>query len=504
MGRQMQKVLKELWARKVVQFGVVYLGAAWMLLQVSGFVENALELPNWVDQIALVLLGLGFPVALILAWAQESQATPLDDEASSGQNSAAQDFEEELPHEKASIAVLPFVNMSDDPDKEFLADGMTEDIITRLSFSSHLSVISRTSTFEYKGQSVDVRKVGEALKVDYVAEGSVRPVGSHLRFTVQLINAQTGDHIWAEKYDRPAEDLFVIQDEVIDAITGALGIHLTRAETERAKYLKPESISAWEAVHRNGFLKSSSEDMRQELSDVVTEMLEVAEREPDYAPLQAAIAAGLAGNMLLGWSDDLFGDLARVDQHVQRALALAPEDNFNLFYCATTLSWNLRFDEALELCERSLKVNPNFVDIYFPYGFCLMLTGRFEEAEAAFNKAEAGGFPSAYPGWLQFYRGILYLISDRFSQAVFTLRDAAARMPSMEIVPMLLSWALFKLGRVEEAQAAVDDAIRRNPDYLHENAMLICDIHPDPEKKLQAQADITSMWPKDRLPEGVA
>lgn len=497
----MQKVLKEIWARKVVQFGVVYLGAAWMLLQVSGFVENALELPNWVDQLTLVLLGLGFPVALILAWAQESQANPIADTPEIEDGLAADTAEADVPHEKASIAVLPFVNMSDDPDKEFLADGMTEDIITRLSFSPHLSVISRTSTFEYKGQSVDVRKVGEALKVDYVAEGSVRPVGSHLRFTVQLIRTATGDHIWAEKYDRPAEDLFAIQDEVIDAITGALGIHVTKAEMERAKHLKPESLSAWEAVHRNGFVAASSEDMREELEAVVAEMMAVAEREPNYAPLQAAIAAGIAGRMLLGWSDDLFGDLERVDQHVKRALALAPEDNFNLFYCATTLGWNLRFDEAIELCERSLKGNPNFVDIYFPYGFCLMLTGRFEEAEIAFDKAEAGGVPVAYPGWLHFYRGVLYLISDRFSQAAFTLKDAAARMPSMEIVPMLLSWALFKVGRVEEAQAAVTEALARNPDYEYDNAMLICDIHPDPEKRRQAQVDITSMWPKDRLPQ---
>ncbi|MBL4708469.1 MAG: hypothetical protein JKY48_08540 [Flavobacteriales bacterium] len=147
--------------------------------------------------------------------------------------------------DKPSIAVLPFVNMSDDKDKEFFADGMTEDIITGLSCDSRLFVVARNSTFAYKGQSPDIRTVGQELGARYVLEGSIRPIGERLRITVQLIDSSSGMHVWADKIDRPVAELFDIMDEVVDNLVTALCANLGVAESHRAQRQRPEDLQAW-------------------------------------------------------------------------------------------------------------------------------------------------------------------------------------------------------------------------------------------------------------------
>jgi TolB-like protein len=151
---------------------------------------------------------------------------------------------------KPSIAVLAFANMSNDSEQEFLADGMTEDIITGLAASRHLFVVSRNSTFAYKGQSPDIRDVGRELGVRYVLEGSVRRVGDKLRVTVQLIETASGSHLWAEKYDRPVAEMFEVQDEVVARIGGSLVAQLSSAEWERSQREPPANLGAWELTQR--------------------------------------------------------------------------------------------------------------------------------------------------------------------------------------------------------------------------------------------------------------
>lgn len=203
--------LKELTRRKVWLFGGIYLALGWVLLQVAIAVETTLSLPGWVDQVTLVFMTIGFPFALLLAWAQENGATP-----QKSVESATPDLSEERP--SFSIAVLHFDDLSLDRSLEDIADGIPEDILTRLSSEIELKVAARNSSFAFKGASPNIQDVGKQLAVRFVLEGSVRKIGDKVRVTAQLINALSGDHLWSEKYDHLIDNLDVTLDEAVSRI----------------------------------------------------------------------------------------------------------------------------------------------------------------------------------------------------------------------------------------------------------------------------------------------
>ncbi|PHS26003.1 MAG: hypothetical protein COA85_06400 [Robiginitomaculum sp.] len=214
----MAEFFKQLWTRRVVQFGVLYLGVSWLVLQAAIAIEATAKLPDWIDQSVLVFLVLGFPLALLLAWAQDSKV-----KKDSGVDAL-------LPARstlgKPVLAVLPFSNFSSDQEQEHFADSLTEDLITALSKHDNLEVVARNSSFVFKGQSVDVRKAGAKLGADYVLEGSLRKANNVIRCTAQLIDAKTGHHLWAERDDRHVTDSLKAQDElsaaIVSGVRGAL------------------------------------------------------------------------------------------------------------------------------------------------------------------------------------------------------------------------------------------------------------------------------------------
>ncbi len=392
--QQLPDFFKELWKRKVVQFGAIYVGAAWLVLQAAIAIENTAKLPDWLDQTVLVFLVLGFPLVVLLAWAQDTTISNANSSPASPTDKG----------KKPGIAVLPFVNMSDDQENEYFADGMTEDIITGLSFSQHLSVKSRTSTFSYKGTSPDIREVGKTLGVAYVAEGSVRPMGDRIRITVQLIEAASGNHIWAEKYDRPTDALFDVQDEVIDAITSALGAGLTKAEANLARKLKPGSLSAWQVVQKALLLEFGYQEGKygSYLDDTIKAVREAAHKEPDYAYAHSLLAWLLNMKVTNGVSNNRRADLEEAKNHLRYGLSLAPEDPFNINLCAAALGYVGKNERAEKLCLKALHINPNFPDVYFTLAQVYAYVGRFEEAEEALDTLETmapNGLSSLYAPW---------------------------------------------------------------------------------------------------------
>ena len=257
--------INELKRRNVFRVGVAYVIVAWLLLQVADVVLNNIEAPDWVFQAVLLLVAFGFPFALIFAWAfeltpqglkKEKDIVPSDsvahltgrklDFAIIGLLAIAVVFlvvdnyvlredpaplvsdqiEPAIQAEEKSIAVLPFVNMSDDPGNEYFADGLSEELLNLLAKIPSLKVIGRTSSFAFKGKNEDLRLIGEALGVTTVLEGSVRKSGERVRVTAQLINVSDGSHIWSDTYDRTLDDIFAIQDDVAAAIIDALQIHV--------------------------------------------------------------------------------------------------------------------------------------------------------------------------------------------------------------------------------------------------------------------------------------
>lgn len=523
----MGEFFKQLWARKVVQFGAIYLGAAWVLLQVAIAVESTLNLPTWVDQVTLVLLIIGLPIALILAWAQESRIGPLLDGVMPVVSS--QGDKKGL----ARIAVLPFLNMSGDAEKEYFADGMTEDIITGIARNPHISVTSRTSAFAYKGEAVDVREAGKALGVDYVLEGSVRPMGDRIRITAQLIEAATGDHLWAEKYDEPTEQLFDVQDQVIAAITQTLGVQLVRAELSKSKG-NAKDLSRWQFLHVNNvFLTIGVDDkISQTNLDGPKKLQALLDREPDFAPGHAQCAWHHASIIINGFSDDTATHVEARDKHLARALTLAPNDPFVLMYAGGVNIYAGRFEEGVAQLERALELDPNLVEahLHLTMGYGGQL--RFEDAMAEFAKARAGGLMATHAPWLYFYEAVVRLMNldfDQFSplqmQAMSkmpgmdlprllqkatgaiasmttpgikeieeNLRQAVALMPGYELPAVLLAATYALMARRDDALKMRAHAMKINPDFKLENLDFLFSLAPDQRGIENTRGALQALW----------
>lgn len=500
----MADFFKQLWARKVVQFGALYLGASWVLLQVAIALEGTLNLPDWVDQATLAALGLGLPVALILAWFFDNDVP------------VAAVAPVMTAGGKPAIAVMPFINMSDDTEKEYFADGMTEDIISGLSLNPHLSVKSRTSTFAYKGQAIDIRKVASDLGVAYIVEGSIRPMQSRVRINAQMIDAASGDNIWSAKYDEPTEQLFDLQDEVINAITQTLGAQLTRVEVKRAR-AKTTNLSSWEFIHARNplFLVSDTQKThRQHNEEVLVELENMIKADPDYALLYACAAWNHATTQGLGWSSDVDYHKAQAQIKHERALVLAPDDPFNLVYCAGTADALGRPLEAIALAERALKINPNYAEAYLFVAAPYAHVGQFDRAFNAIEKARAGGVEATLGPWLAWHEALVRIfaliagegaivagkvVEPDVEKIVALLRDAVAGLPGWELPCVYLAAGLVMTGQVEPARAALAKALAINPDVtLADLARL---IGGDDVEKMGAQllSDLLlPIWPEGK------
>jgi adenylate cyclase len=278
---------------------------------------------------------------------------------------------------KPSIAVLPLVNMSGDPEQEFFADGLTEDIITELSRFRDLLVISRNSTFVHKGKAVKVQEVAREFGVEYVLEGSVRKAGGRIRVTVQLIDAETDRHIWAERYDRELEDIFAIQDEMTRAIVATLPGRLEAATHDRAKRKNTDNMAAYECVLTARVLHHRS--IREDNAEAQRLLDRALALDPDYAHAHAWKACVVGQSWIYGWCADNDAALQQVAEELEIALALDDNDSdVHRILAALNLTRN-DHDKAAYHQERALALNPNYDLVVVQQGELLTWLGRPEE-----------------------------------------------------------------------------------------------------------------------------
>ncbi|MFI5014228.1 MAG: adenylate/guanylate cyclase domain-containing protein [Hyphomicrobiales bacterium] len=286
---------------------------------------------------------------------------------------------------KPSIAVLPFLNMSDDTSQEYFADGLTEDIITDLSRFRDLFVISRNSAFVHKGKAVKVQEVAREFGVDYVLEGSVRKVGDRVRVTVQLIDAQTDRHIWAERYDRKLEDIFAIQDEVTGAIVATLPGRVEAATHERTKRKRTDNMAAYECVLAAKVLHHRS--VREDNAEAQRLLDRALELDPTYAHAHAWKACVLGQKATHGWGADRDSIFEQIAQELKIALALDDNDSDVHRILAALNLINNSHDKAAHHQERALALNPNYDLVVVQQGELLTWLGRPEEGIDWIKKA---------------------------------------------------------------------------------------------------------------------
>jgi TolB-like protein len=366
--------------------------------------------------------------------------------------------------DKASVAVLPFSNLSGDLDQEYFGDGMVDDIITGLSRIKWLFVIARNSTFAYKGRPVDVKQIGRELGVHYVLEGSVRKAADRVRITCQLIDAESGAHVWAERYDRKSEDIFALQDEIALSVVGAIEPTLRQAEVERVKRKRPDSLDAYDLVLR------AQPDVYSGMPDRSTRALVLLRRalalDPDYA-LAHGFAALAHHNCFLraGLHEE---DRAASIRHARAAIAHGQDDALALTFAGFSIGMDAHDrDAAFTAFDAALAVSPSTALTYICGSAILGWAG---EAERAIEWGQRAMRLSPFDPWAfaAFHAFMLgHFHRGRYEEAASAAYKAIQANPGHSISHVLLAAPLVKLGRLEEAKAAAARVLELQPAFRY-------------------------------------
>jgi adenylate cyclase len=371
--------------------------------------------------------------------------------------------EEALPlPDKPSIAVLPFTNMSNDPDQEYFSDGITEDIITALSKFRWFFVSARNSTFTYKGQAIDIKQVGRDLGVRYVLEGSVRKAGDRIRVTAQLIEAESGNHIWANRYDRVLADIFDLQDEMQQAIATAVEPELAGAEYERASRKSPKNLDAWDLCQQAFWhLNHRTREDAEKAAPLFEKAISI---DPSLARAYAGYARLLVNTVGFGWGTDR-------DELVSRALSLASEavrrddrDSFTHDSLGRALAFSGENDRAVREHRLALQLNPNSAYTYWALGELLLTAGQPEEG---LQQVELAQRLSPRDPLLFFFMSVKGLCLDRLgrtAEAERAHRQAISLKPTIFPPYVFLADFYVRHDRLSEARSIMADVMRQIPD----------------------------------------
>ncbi|MET3838349.1 adenylate/guanylate cyclase domain-containing protein [Bradyrhizobium sp. OAE829] len=373
------------------------------------------------------------------------------------------------PHiRKSSIAVLPFTNMSGDPEQEFFSDGISEDIITDLSKISGLTVIARNSSFTYKGRAVDIRAVGRDLGVGTVLEGSVRRAGARLRITAQLIDAATGAHLWAERFDRNMSDLFEVQDDITSRIVEALKVTMSPSEKARVAGSGTGNIDAYDCFLRGRDLiaigKTQSREVFEQARDF---LLQAIELDGDYAQAYAALAVAYVLNHQNRWTADSNTALRQAKQAADRAIEKDPQELLARSVAALVATFEADLARAKSEAEIALTLNPNSTEAYLCLGNIYIFSGQPLEAIPLIEKAMRLD-PTCTQQPLHLL-GVANLLAGKYETAAALLKHRILMVPKTDFSRAVLASALGHLGEIEEAQRVWRELMEINPHYTFKN-----------------------------------
>jgi adenylate cyclase len=387
-------------------------------------------------------------------WALSDEATGASQDRAVGSFGDAEGARPRLPlPDKPSIAVLPFTNLSGNPDQDYFADGMVEDIITGLSRIKWIFVIARNSSFVYRGKAIDVKQVGRELGVRYLLEGSVRKSGNRIRITAQLIDAESGTHIWADQYDRALDDIFSVQDELTTSVVGVIEPTLRKAEIERARRRRPDSLDAYDLYLRA--LPFTFTAMPQDADKGLTLLARAIELEPDYAAAHAMIAWCHEQRYLRGGLDEEVRQAAL--RHARAAIAVGGDDAAALATAAFVIAVvEYDYETATAAFDRSFALSSSSA---LALGFSSIVRAWKGDDALAVDHAERAirlspFDPLLYVPWI----GLAYahFAAGRFEEAATAASRASQSNPKFSMPYVLHAAALAKLRRREEARVVAD------------------------------------------------
>jgi adenylate cyclase len=390
----------------------------------------------------------------IRVWKWHPRATP----------ELAKAAEKPLPHvATASIAILPFTNMSGDPEQEYFSDGISEDIITDLSKIAGLTVIARNSSFTYKGRSVDIRTVGRELGVQSVLEGSIRRAGNRVRITAQLIDAGNGAHLWADRYDRDLTDIFAVQDDVTQRIVEALKITLSPAEKERLADSETHDVVAYDCVLRGREFMLGKEKNLGTFQQAIKYFKEALEHDPNYSVAYACLGFGYMFDYQNRWTEDPDKSLSIAKEYARQAIEKDPNEPLARCVSALAASYEKDLDRAKAEIEVALKLNPSLALAHNLRGTFWTFAGQPLEAIPEIEQAMRLD-PAVSPQFLHFL-GLAYLMAEKYETAAALLRQRIILVPNTDFSRAILTSALGHLGEIEDARRVWAELMDINPKY---------------------------------------
>jgi TolB-like protein/cytochrome c-type biogenesis protein CcmH/NrfG len=364
---------------------------------------------------------------------------------------------------RPAIAVLPFDNLSGDPEQEYFADGIAEDLITRLSALRRFPVIARNSSFTYKGKAVDVKHVGRELGVGYVVEGSVRKGPDRVRISAQLIDTATGAHVWAETYDRELQDIFVLQDEITEAIVACIGPEVVRAEWEHAIRKEPQDLDALDLVKRA--LWHYSKFTKADNAKAGSLFRQAAELDPNYAAASYGIALVLYVDLMSQWADSPSRAIEELKEAARRGVALDHADSLGQIALASACVLDGKADEAEAAFERAIQLNPSFADAHYFLGLWLARWARPEEAIEKIEKAIRLNPKDPLIHFYFYGLAVAHFVAERYEDAVAWSRKSLQVRNDYYLALATLAASLAHLGRIEKAKVVGEEVLQLNPEF---------------------------------------
>ena len=476
----------ELKRRNVIRVALAYTIVAWLIAQVTELAFDSFGTPDWAIKTVLFLLVIGFPLALLFAWAFELTPDGLKREKDVSRSESitpktgrkldysifavlllalayfaadkfllgpSQDVEAIQTTAGKSIAVLPFVNMSSDPEQEYFSDGIAEELLNVLSKIPGLRVSARTSSFQFKGENLDVVKIGQQLNSSLILEGSVRKSGTSVRITAQLIDAGNGFHLWSETYDRQIEDVFAVQDEISAAIVAALQEHLGLQAVATPRVRAAENPAAHEAYLRGLYLVA--QDTSAGRNAAVQEFEKALSHDPDYAIAHAGLAMAMLNPFAAAETR------AKAADHIGRAMALDPTLAEAHAAKGRQSHIQLNLEDALTSFRRAVQINPNYVIVYTWMGDLLNLDlGRYDEAFPMRETAMRLD-PLSIPTITSYLQALIE--RNRLAEADRELAKIASIFP--HIYAYRHGSLISRGGNTADAVLGSLDALRINPSY---------------------------------------
>jgi len=496
-------LIAELKRRNVFRVGVAYAIVAWLLVEVASVVLPTFEAPEWVMQVFTFLVILGFPLALIFAWAFEltPQGLKRTEDVPSAESTthltgrkvqaAASGPDAEVSSIR-SLAVLPFVNMSGDPDQEYFSDGITEELLNTLTAIEELRVVGRTSSFSFKGKDIDLRTIGESLGVTNILEGSVRQSGGRLRITAQLINVADGFHLWSNSYERELADIFEIQEEIAGEIASALQVELGFQVAQSVARRTTDNLDAYTWVLRGLDLFPRGDVTN--LKKARAAFKKAIELDPEYVPAYLGYAGASSGFVAwgLGPADDLLDDAERrlreaqvidpgssrvhvglgnvrankrdwvgAEQEFKKALDLDP-DNYRAqsAWAYPLLVMLGRPQEAVQLYEQLRWREPLDLALAANYAMALAQTGRVEEAEKELQRIIE--IDPTYSGGHSYLAFLNAYFRNQLALAIRSYVKAFELDSQSVVIPVETAFLLLDLGDVASAERWVELAERNS------------------------------------------